>query len=713
MTVLEDALLELPNKDRPAVLELLRQSYEVLARKADAAGRPQDAAHYRDNLAILDRNRAAIRPGKPSESRPQPAIANPVLPKPNPPRKPASDRPHNARPPAMAVPSPDLGPVLDPRSNPPLLGVPAPLPEPEQPPPPIAALPRGNQPAPRAPGNEAPRILDSRPASEASPRTKSEQPERPGAGLTHVLQADDPDASIASINPADGTPDAESERATNRSPEPAAGVGLASPAASPNRPVKETELRQADRLFSEERYDDAGRLYGTLARQNHLPANRRTHWAYCRAVDVVRKINAHPRSGAEWDAIQAEVQDIQRLTPNHWIGEYLRNVVGESRVTGRQPMANSNKLVIRGSEPDEAPPPRRPVPRRFGRARGAANPQPVRGASPPPTEPVPEQALSLPMPAPVGPQPEAKNAASPTDDGVRPQALNHGASVDLRPGEEASEPRVEETPKPSLAESSDPIEWQVHQTANFRIFHCDSALAQQAATVAESVRTAQAKRWGSPAIHTNWTPLCDLYLYPNPQSYAQGTGQPEISPGISTMTNNGVRVLSRRMSLRADNPMLLTATLPHEVTHIVLSDLFVVQQIPRWADEGIAVLAEPLTEQHHRAAELREPLEAGRVFPVSQLMAMEYPEQKDWRLFYAQSVSLTHYLVDQGPPERFVQFVRDSQRIGTAAALRDIYQIEGPSDLHNRWLDYARKQLAVDTASSRNAETAPAGLARD
>ncbi len=158
---------------------------------------------------------------------------------------------------------------------------------------------------------------------------------------------------------------------------------------------------------------------------------------------------------------------------------------------------------------------------------------------------------------------------------------------------------------------------------------------------------------------------------------------------------------------------MLTSTLPHEVTHIVLSDLFVVRQIPRWADEGIAVLAEPLAEQRNREAELRKPLDTGRVFPVSQLMAMEYPEQKDWRLFYAQSVSLTRYLVDQGPPERFIQFVRDSQRIGTAAALRDIYQIDGPSDLHNRWLAHARKQVAVDTASSRNSETTPGGVARD
>ncbi len=171
------------------------------------------------------------------------------------------------------------------------------------------------------------------------------------------------------------------------------------------------------------------------------------------------------------------------------------------------------------------------------------------------------------------------------------------------------------------------------------------------------------------------------------------------------MVNNGNHVMSRRMNLRADNPVLLTTTLPHEVTHIVLADLFVVQQIPRWADEGIAVLAEPLTEQRNRMADLQQPLESGQVFPVGQLMKMDFPDQKDWRLFYAQSVSLTRYLVDQGPPERFIQFVRDSQRTGVDAALRDVYQIEGLDELHNRWLAHARKQVAVDTASSRDADS--------
>src|SRR5262249_29870343 len=148
-----------------------------------------------------------------------------------------------------------------------------------------------------------------------------------------------------------------------------------------------------------------------------------------------------------------------------------------------------------------------------------------------------------------------------------------------------------------------------------------------------------------------WTPPCELYLYPSGNALARETNQPESSQGFSTIACNGNKITSRRTNLRADHPQLLTAVLPHEITHVVLADLFTVEQIPRWADEGIAVLSEPPTDQQSRAAELEAPLAAGRVFELQKLMAMDYPDSKDWSLYYAQSVSLTRFLVELGEPE--------------------------------------------------------------
>ena len=173
-----------------------------------------------------------------------------------------------------------------------------------------------------------------------------------------------------------------------------------------------------------------------------------------------------------------------------------------------------------------------------------------------------------------------------------------------------------------------PLAWQVLETDHFRVFHADPALARKAAEAAEAVRAEQTDKWGSPAREAGWSPRCDLYLYPTPQEFARMTGQPETSPGFSTMSINGDRVIARRVNLRADHPQLLTAILPHEVTHVVLADLFIQQQIPRWADEGMAVLAEPRTEQLGRASELAGPIREGRIFKLSRVDGHRLPERR-------------------------------------------------------------------------------------
>ncbi len=277
-----------------------------------------------------------------------------------------------------------------------------------------------------------------------------------------------------------------------------------------------------------------------------------------------------------------------------------------------------------------------------------------------------------------------------------------------RPSPETPAGGEEKTPSSPL-----PLSWHVRETPNFRIYYTDPTHAEKAAETAEAIRAQQARRWGSPAARAPWSPPCDIYLYPTPADFARLTGQPETSPGFSTMGVNGNRIVARRVNLRADHPQLLTAILPHEVTHVVLADLFTQQQIPRWADEGMAVLAEPRAEQVSRASELNEPLKEGRVFKLSELMAIDYPSAEAWNLYYAQSVSLTQFLVEQGSPEKFVSFVRGAQRKGIEVALRESYQIDGFAELENRWQTFARRQAAEIATSSRDTPSTLNGIKRD
>jgi hypothetical protein len=233
----------------------------------------------------------------------------------------------------------------------------------------------------------------------------------------------------------------------------------------------------------------------------------------------------------------------------------------------------------------------------------------------------------------------------------------------------------------------------VTESANFRIHHSDAAVADAVARTAEATREAQARRW-SGSLPRNWSPKCEIEVYPTAAVFAAETKQPTDSPGFSTMTSDGNAISGRRIRLRADHPDLLASVLPHEVTHVVLADLFPAQPVPRWADEGIAVLSEPQNEQERRLAELDRALQGGKIFTIESLMVRDCPEGEFWPLYYAQSVSLTRFLVSQGKPAQFIEFLHRSQSGAIEGELRKVYGIEGYADLQKRWLDDAKARLA-------------------
>jgi hypothetical protein len=250
----------------------------------------------------------------------------------------------------------------------------------------------------------------------------------------------------------------------------------------------------------------------------------------------------------------------------------------------------------------------------------------------------------------------------------------------------------------------DSEKWRVLKTANFLIYHADEQLAQQVAQAAESARLAAWRRWAGDRPLPPWTPPCYLYLFPHAGVFAAVTGQPADSPGFSTAGVLGGRVTSRRINLRAGHPKLIEAVLPHEVTHIILADLFGDTPIPRWADEGMAALSEPDAEQALRAGDLADELASPRLFEARDLLVMDYPDENRWPLYYAQSISLTRFLVERKGEQAFVRFLRDAQRNGYDAELARVYGIGGVNELQRHW----RSDVAAALAGRPNepAETA-------
>jgi tetratricopeptide (TPR) repeat protein len=232
--------------------------------------------------------------------------------------------------------------------------------------------------------------------------------------------------------------------------------------------------------------------------------------------------------------------------------------------------------------------------------------------------------------------------------------------------------------------------WPEAETANFRVIHNQSReLAEQVARIAETTRAEMTRKWfgEEPAP---WSPKCRIILYGKGQDYAKDTGKSASIPGHTTLKLDPAdmeRVIDRRIDLHCDVANMLTVVLPHETTHAVLHGRFGRNMVPRWVDEGIAVLTEPRERIDLHLRNLPMHRDKRELFTVSEIMTMkDYPEAVRIGAFYAQSISLVEFLSSQkGGPREFTRFVRDGLENGYEAALRRHYGFRDFGDLEQRW----------------------------
>ena len=243
--------------------------------------------------------------------------------------------------------------------------------------------------------------------------------------------------------------------------------------------------------------------------------------------------------------------------------------------------------------------------------------------------------------------------------------------------------------------------WPEVQTANFRVIYNDSQqLAEQVARVAENTRSAVCRKlFGEePAA---WEPKCTIFLYPTAEYYARQTGKPKDSPGHSSFKlEDYERVLERKIDLHCDQPDMLTNVLPHETTHAVLAGRFGRHNVPRWVDEGIAILSEQPESIERYRKNLPGLRSRNELFTASELLTSnDYPEASRITAFYVQSTSLVEYLCGQkGGPQSFARFVRDGLDNGYEAALQRHYGLKDYKELEERWSQSARENASASAA---------------
>ena len=150
------------------------------------------------------------------------------------------------------------------------------------------------------------------------------------------------------------------------------------------------------------------------------------------------------------------------------------------------------------------------------------------------------------------------------------------------------------------------------------------------------------------------------------------------------------------------------SALPHELTHVILADLFNGRQPPRWIDEGIAVLADQASKQQLHQRDLKLAFDNQATFSAGELLLSEnYPQAKRMGTFYGQSASMVAFLAQREDPAKLILFTRRVLEQGYDVALREIYQIDGISAFERLWNVDQSQAIAFHDFQVALVESAP------
>jgi hypothetical protein len=233
--------------------------------------------------------------------------------------------------------------------------------------------------------------------------------------------------------------------------------------------------------------------------------------------------------------------------------------------------------------------------------------------------------------------------------------------------------------------------WVVCETAHFAVWASISTdEAKATAHLCETLHRELQSVWFErpPA---DWPSKCVVVLHASSADFAAAISQPGTrAVGCITLQVDRGAVIFRRIDLRCDRPNWRSSALPHELTHAVLADRLNGRPLPLWADEGLAVLAEPETTRTARDRALLAAVRSGRTVPIPALLHLTSQPGPDLReAFYGQSAILVSRLIERKSPSAFLAFLERTQQVGDEAALRECYRIDGVSGLARLWSEYA------------------------
>lgn len=242
---------------------------------------------------------------------------------------------------------------------------------------------------------------------------------------------------------------------------------------------------------------------------------------------------------------------------------------------------------------------------------------------------------------------------------------------------------------------------EVVETANFCIYGIGPLRgASRIGDDFESLRERLCRTWLGEKRLANWSPKCEVVVHATTSCYLRAVGQDQFATlGASLIDAKNQAISRRRIDICADRAGWFASAAPHELTHIIMADEFLGGQLPTWADEGMAVLADAAPKQSLHLRDFNDGRRDRTVFRLAEFICQKcYPSADRIGVFYGQSMSLVKFLSDRKSPPDFVRFMHRMEKIGCDAALRDIYGLDSVAELERQWLAAVAKTRSPQVA---------------
>lgn len=240
------------------------------------------------------------------------------------------------------------------------------------------------------------------------------------------------------------------------------------------------------------------------------------------------------------------------------------------------------------------------------------------------------------------------------------------------------------------------------ETENFRVTASSAKVAQSVAKTAEAARVKIAEQWFQRAL-PRWEDRCQLTV-----TIREGKSQ-----GLTSYAFRSRRGVD--WEIQASGPLadILESIIPHEVSHTVLATQFP-RPLPRWADEGAAMLVESEAEQKRLRLTAVELVKSPRRMSLRKMLPlMEYPRDAyAVKAIYTLGYSLSDFLVRNEGRQKYLDLLVRAEQVGWDRSVREVYGFESIESLERDWTSWveagspptaARRTQWVDTQPDRSA----------